>query len=224
MALFEASQADRAGGPASGAARPRGRPRLADVAAIDHELLSAALSEFLRCGFGGASMRGIAKAANVSRTTLVARFATKAELFRAIMTRQAARMAAASALETEGRPDLARGLIAYGNRALAYSLEGDLLEINRLITSAAGQFPEVAAVALENTEVGIAAIAAFIRRCAEADGVPCRDPEMAAECFTLLLRGWYGRVLLGGGSATPAARERWVGRMVATLIAGRAGW
>ena len=191
---------------------------------IDNQLLAAALAEFLRCGFGGASMRNIAKAANVSRTTLVARFASKADLFRAIMTRQAARMAAASALQTDGPPDLARGLIAYGNRALAYSLEGDLLEINRLITSASGQFPEVAAAVLEGTEEGIAQIAAFIRRCAEADGIPCRNPAAVAECFILLLRGWFGRVLLGGGVATAAERECWVQQMVATLIAGRSGW
>lgn len=205
-------------------ARARGRPRLAEVAEIDSQLLAAALSEFLAHGFGGTSMRGIAKAANVSRTTLVARFASKADLFRAIMTQQAARMAATSALNEPGPPDLARGLAAFGNRALAYSLEGDLLEINRLITSAAGQFPEVAAVVLESTEAGVDQVAQFIARCAVADGVPCRDPHGVAECLILALRGWYGRVLLGGELPTAAARETWVERMVAMLIAGRSGW
>ncbi|MDE2404634.1 MAG: helix-turn-helix transcriptional regulator [Sphingomonadales bacterium] len=205
-------------------ARTRGRPRLAEVAEIDAQLLAAALAEFLQHGFGGASMRSIAKAAGVSRTTLVARFASKADLFRAIMTQQAARMAATSALHAEGPPALAQGLAAFGNRALAYSLEGDLLEINRLITSAAGQFPEVAAVVLDTTEAGMAQVAAFIARCAEADGVPCRDPAAVAECFILALRGWYGRVLLGGALPGAAEREAWVERMVEMLIAGRPGW
>ena len=169
-------------------------------------------------------MRGIAKAAGVSRTTLVARFASKADLFRAIMTQQAARMAASSALHEQGAPDLEKGLTAFGNRALKYSLEGDLLEINRLITSAAGQFPEVAAVVVESTHAGVVQVAEFIARCAEADGVPCRDPEAVAECFILALRGWYGRVLLGGDLPSASARERLVARMVAMLIAGRSGW
>ncbi|MBU6266124.1 MAG: TetR/AcrR family transcriptional regulator [Sphingomonadales bacterium] len=217
------ARAERAG-TAAAPARTRGRPRLAEVAAIDAGLLAAALAEFLAHGFGGASMRGIAKAAQVSRTTLVARFASKADLFRAIMTQQAARMAATAALNESGPPDLARGLATFGNRALAYSLEGDLLAINRLITSAAGQFPEVAAVVLETTAAGIAQVAGFIQRCAVADGVPCRDAHAVAECFILALRGWYGRVLLGGDLPGAAARERWVERMVAMLIAGRHGW
>jgi len=210
--------------PSAAPVRARGRPRLSEVAAIDAGLLAAALSEFLGHGFGGASMRGIAKAANVSRTTLVARFASKADLFRAIMTQQAARMAAHAALSEPGPPDLARGLAAYGNRALAYSLEGDLLAINRLITSAAGQFPEVAAVVLDSTEAGIVQVADFIQRCAAADGVACADPHAVAECFILALRGWYGRVLLGGTLPGAIERDGWVRRMVATLIAGRPGW
>jgi len=209
---------------APAAPRSRGRPRLADVAAIDNQLLAAALTEFVRCGFGGASMRGISKAANVSRTTLFARYSSKEDLFRAIMTQQVARMAAASTLPADGAPDLAAGLIAYGNRALGYSLEGELLEINRLITSTAGQFPEVAAAAAEATGIGIAQIAAFIARCGEADGLPCRDPQVPAECFILLLRGWHGRVMLGGVVASAQERERWVEAMVRTLIAGRAAW
>lgn len=206
------------------AARPRGRPRQEEAAEIDNALLSAALREFLDKGFDKASMRSIALAANVHRSTLLGRYASKESLFRAIMTQQINRMAAVTFLEFQGKPDLRRGLIAYANRALSYSLEGDYLEINRLIYASASRFPAVAAAAKRSSAVGVAQISEFIIRCAEADGVPCKAPERAAECFTLLLRGWYGYAIIGEQPVTTEEREAWVAHMVDILLAGRAAW
>ncbi|MCJ2185376.1 TetR/AcrR family transcriptional regulator [Novosphingobium beihaiensis] len=205
-------------------ARPRGRPTSEDVEAIEKALLDAALAEFIREGYGGASMRSIAKAAQVARTTLQARYATKDALFQAIMTGQITRMSAAASLDAEGTPDLAAGLKAYANRALSYSLEGDYLDINRLIYGAASQFPEVARAARESTRLGIDHITAFIARCAEADGIACRRPEVPAECFILLVRGWYGHAFLREEPVSAAERESWVDTMVDLLVAGRADW
>lgn len=206
------------------ASRPRGRPRQEDAAEIDAALLAAALREFLQNGYEGASMRSIAKAANVARTTLQGRYASKDALFNALMKEQIGRMSAVSFLKFAGKPDLRTGLIGYGNRALGYSLETDYLEINRLIQASASRFPELAAAAKESTRVGIEQIAAFIRECAEVDGTPCRAPEHAAECFILLLRGWYGYAMLDRHPTPKKKREQWVEEMVDTLIAGRAGW
>ena len=206
------------------ATRQRGRPRLEEAAEIDNALLSNALREFITKGFDKASMRSIAAAANVHRSTLLGRFPSKESLFRAIMTQQIHRMAAATSLEVQGKPDLRRGLIAYANRALAYSLEGDYLEINRLIYGSAGRFPPVAAAAKRSTAVGVAQISEFVSRCAEADGVPCKAPEKVAECFTLLLRGWYAYAILNEQPVTPKEREAWVEQMVEILVSGRSGW
>ena len=169
-------------------------------------------------------MRSIAKAANVARTTLQGRYPTKDALFHALMKEQIGRMSAVSFLKFAGPPDLRTGLIGYGNRALEYSLETEYREINRLIYASAGRFPELAAAAKESTRVGIAQIAKFIRECAEVDGVSCRAPEGAAECFILLLRGWYGYAIIDPQPTPRKKREQWVEEMVDTLIAGRAGW
>ncbi|WP_052223047.1 TetR/AcrR family transcriptional regulator [Novosphingobium malaysiense] len=205
-------------------ARPRGRPTSEDAAEIENALLDAALAEFIREGYGGASMRSIAKAARVARTTLQARYNSKEALFRAIMTQQIARMSAAASLDTDDAPDLKAGLKAYANRALSYSLEGDYLDVNRLIYGASSQFPEVARAALESTRVGIEQITAFIARCADADGIPCRNPQTPAECFILLLRGWYSHAFLREESVTVAERENWTDAMVDLLVAGRTSW
>lgn len=206
------------------APRTRGRPTSEDAAEIDKALLDAALAEFIREGYGGASMRSIAKAAQVARTTLQARYATKEVLFQAIMTEQIGRMSAAASLDAEGAPDLKAGLRAYANRALSYSLEGDYLHVNRLIYSASHQFPEVAHAALESTRTGIAQITRFIARCAEVDGIACRRPEIPAEAFILMLRGWYGHAFLRERPVPAGERESWVDAMVDMLVAGRASW
>lgn len=204
--------------------RQRGRPRLEDAAEIDSTLLTAALAEFLEHGFDKASMRSIAKAANVHRTTLLGRYATKEELFQAIMKQQIDKMSAITSLQFDGAPNLRQGLVAYANRALEYSLEGDYLEINRLIYASANRFPAVTFAAKQSTAVGIKQITDFIELCAQADGIPCRTPYIAAECFTLLLRGWYGYAIVSEEPVTPVERKVWAEQMVDVLLAGRAGW
>src|SRR3546814_19533500 len=82
--------------------RPRGRPTSEDAAEIDNALLDAALAEFIREGYGGASMRSIAKAAHVARTTLQARYATKEALFQALMTGQSGRVGAGTEAHAVG--------------------------------------------------------------------------------------------------------------------------
>jgi TetR/AcrR family transcriptional regulator, mexJK operon transcriptional repressor len=205
--------------------RSRGRPRLADVAVIESKLLAVALSEFLRHGYGGTSMRRIVKAAGISKTTLYARFTSKDQLFRAIMRLQIDRLAATTSLAPHaGRVDLARGLKAYANAMLEISLKGDLLEVNRLIYSEAQRFPELGAAAAERTELGVQQIAAFIRACAEADRIPCSDPELIAAAFIHMLRGWYVNVMLTNRKVAGTLREQWVASAVHALTAARADW
>jgi TetR/AcrR family transcriptional repressor of mexJK operon len=191
--------------------RPRGRPRAEDLAEIERRLLHAAFTEFVRHGYGGASMRRIAVAAKLSRTTLSARFTTKEALFRAIMRQHVESMSAAAYLRRSAKTDLSRGLKAYANRALAYSLEGDYLELNRLIYSASHQFPEIGEASRE-------------AQCAIEDRIACRDPRVPAEMFTMLLRGWHSSVLVAIRTVPIKERAAWVEEMVDCLVAGRQGW
>jgi len=206
-------------------ARARGRPKLEDVAEIESGLLAVALAEFTAHGYGGTSMARIVKAAGVSKTTLYSRFASKEELFRAIMHHQIDDLAAASLLRPDaGKPDIKEGLKSYANRALEFSLRGEMLEVNRLIYSESHRFPELGTAASETTALGIGHISDFIRQCAAADGLPCKDPGAVAEAFIFLLRGWYGNVMLTNRNVSRAAREKWVERAVDTLISARADW
>lgn len=208
-----------------GAKRTRGRPRQADAAANEKLLLSVALREFLQHGYGGTSMAQIVKAAQVSKTTLYSRYSSKEALFRAIVQQQIGEMAPESALASDtGSPDLKRGLTEYANRMLELSLQGDMLEVNRLMYSESARFPQLGAAAGERTNLGIKRIAAFIKSCANSDGIPCANPNAVAEVFILMVRGWYVNVMLTNRKVTPAQRRAWVERSVHTLLSSRNDW
>jgi AcrR family transcriptional regulator len=205
--------------------RGRGRPKLEDVAAIEDRLLAIALAEFSAHGYGGTSMARIVKAARVSKTTLYSRYPSKEDLFRAIIRDQIDRLSASAALRLRsGSPDLVRGLNSYANRALEFSLTGEMLEVNRLIYGESPRFPELGMAAAEATELGVQHISDFIRQCAEADGLPCRDPRAVAEAFIFLLRGWYANMMLTNRLPPRSQREKWIARAIETLIAGRKDW
>lgn len=205
--------------------RARGRPTLADVAAIESRLLEVALREFTAHGYGGSSMARIVRTAGISKTTLYSRFSSKEELFRAIMRHQIGKLAASNLLlPAASAPDLEQGLRSYANRALEFSMRGEMLEVNRLIYSESHRFPELGAAACDTSELGIVQIADFIALCAEADGIACRDPRAVAESFIFQLRGWYADILMGNRKVTRTMREAWVARAVDTLVSAREDW
>jgi AcrR family transcriptional regulator len=203
----------------------RGRPRAEDVAAIDGKLVAVALKEFLQHGYGGTSMTKIVKVAGVSKTTLYSRFESKEELFHAIIEQQIERTDPSASLRSESGPlDLVQGLKSFANHILERNLQGDLLGVNRLIYSESHRFAELGAAAAERTTLGIKRISDYIRKCAKADGIPCKDPDGVAEVFILTIRGWYVNVMLTNQDVPTAKREAWVNRAVHTLLSSRKDW
>ncbi len=205
--------------------RSRGRPRPEDVADIEDKLLSVALQEFQDQGYGAASVTKIVKTAGMSKTTLYSRYPSKELLFRAILKRQIERYSPWASLGVDTGPlNLEQGLKAYANSTLKLSLENDELAVNHLIYSEIHRFPELGVAAAERTEIGIKRIADFIRRCAVAENIPCKDPDAVAEVFIHMIRGWYINVMLSKRSVSDAQRKQWVERAVRTLLLDRSHW
>jgi AcrR family transcriptional regulator len=205
--------------------RARGRPRAADVAELEARLVRVARQTFIAHGYGASSMNEIARAARVSKTTLYARFPSKADLFRAIIDDQIrggslhilhAFSPAARTLEAKLRE--------YGEHTLRASLKGDMLHLNRLIYGEAPRFPEIAETAWRRGRIGVGQVAELIREHAEADGIACRDPEAVAEAYISMLRGWYQDAILRNRPATAAEVAAAVDSFLRILLAGRAGW
>src|SRR4051812_48118631 len=97
--------------------RPRGRPKLEDLPALEARLIHVAMSHFMANGYGATSMASIARAARVSKDTLYSRFSSKAVLFRAIVKDQIAGVQDALPHgEIERQVTLEETLRIYGNR------------------------------------------------------------------------------------------------------------
>lgn len=202
--------------------RLRGRPRPEDVAIIESKLVEVALNEFLEHGYGGTSMARIVKVAGISKTTLYSRFSSKEQLFRAIVRLQIDNSAPATFLKSD--LGLEQGLKSYANQMVKLNLEGDLLGVNRLIYSESQRFPELGAAAAERTALGVKRISQFILECARNNGGDCKDPDIAAEVFILMLRGWFVNVLLTNREVSVTEREEWIERAVNVLLVDQKRW
>jgi AcrR family transcriptional regulator len=204
--------------------RPRGRPRAEDLEELEARLIRVARQCFIANGYGATSMAEVARAARVSKSTLYARFSSKADLFRAILDEQILHTGGGVRLRGPKPKTLEDMLRIYAEHTLQESLSPEILQLNRLIYSEAERFPELGEAALARGDVGVRQVAEYIRDYAVADEVPCRDPEAAAEIFLVMLRGWYGGALLRRRPAGAAEIRTWSRRMVAAFLSSRPGW
>jgi hypothetical protein len=112
----------------------------------------------------------------------------------------------------------------YAEQSLRESLSAEIPALNRLIASEAARFPELAEAAWARGRIGVRQVADYIREYAELEQIPCRDPELAAEMFISMQRGWYGSVVLRKRAVTLTEIRAWTHRTIAMFVAGRAGW
>lgn len=204
--------------------RPRGRPRTEEREARESELLGVARRCFIASGYGATSMAEVARAARVSKRTLYAKFPSKADLFRAILDEQIRQTGGGVPLLGPKPKTLEATLRIYAERTLQESLSEEILQLNRLIYSEAGRFPELGDAAWARGQVGVQQVAGHIREYAITDGVPCRDPDAAAALFIDVLRGRYGGMMLRSRQVSAAEITAWTRGMVETFLAGRASW
>ena len=205
--------------------RPRGRPRTEDVSALESQLIEAARQTFVANGYGATSIAAVARVARVSKNTVYARFPSKADLFRAIIDDQVAKTALGGEGEARQRDKSLEGILRrYAEHMLRASLSGEILQVNRLIYSEAGRFPELGEAAYARMRVGIGQVADHIRDFARRDEVPCRDPDSAAELFIMTLRGWYGAVMLTSHDVSGREIREVVDRTLRLFMASRPSW
>ncbi len=205
--------------------RTRGRPRLEDVADIERELLDVALGEFLQHGYGGASMAMIVKTAGVSKTTLYSRFSSKKELFLAIVRRMLDSQDITEMMDLgETPPTLEAGLKQYAKAAIEISMSDLVRGMDRLIYAESHRFPELGAAGMQQMEVATDAIAAFIERCAEREGIPCSDPRTPADVFAKMMRGYHVESHHIDAEVPKEEREAWIEKAVDILLKSREDW
>ncbi len=219
MAKSGSTDSKRAG------ARSRGRPSRDVAAQIDQEILLAARKLFLSKGFERTSMALVTKAAGVSKTTLYARYVTKADLFRATLRFTVERMGARPLSSPERQTyDLVEGLQAFGYFALEVSLHPAWASYERIVFSEGERFPELGQALKERIEINVGYLSQFIRKCVERDGTAIRDPEGVGLHYILTLRGFFQAALAKGEYPSAGEIRSFVDRAVELLMTGRAAW
>jgi len=151
-------------------------------------ILDAALAEFCRNGFNGASMDAIAAAASVSKPTLYQYIGDKDALLTAVL--QTGRDLLITPLET---PDgsLVERLWNFSWTYADFVLRPDMLSLARLILGDAARRPD-AAIAYHNAGPGKAfkGIVGFVGECVKAGQLRVDDVELAAQdLWSLILSG-----------------------------------
>ncbi len=205
--------------------RPRGRPKAQDLAALEARLVVVARQLFFTNGYGATTMSAVASVARVSKTTLYARFASKAALFRAIVAEQIESWdTGLHHTPMEHCDTLEETLQAYGDVALRAGMTADFIQLNRLIYSESERFPELGEIADARFRLGAQYLAGHIRAFAERDDTPCRDPDAAAELFLMTLVGWSSVMVVGNRVVQPDERKIWLHNTVRTFLAGRSNW
>ena len=153
-------------------------------------ILAAARRMFLANGFGAVSMDAIAREAGASKATLYAYFASKEELFGAVVAHEGERyFRGFSARELDPR-EVEASLAEIAQRFLALVLSPDAIAVNRITVAEAVRFPQLGEVFWRaGPERTRAQIEAFLRRADEIGTLSVADPRLAAEQFIALLRG-----------------------------------
>jgi TetR/AcrR family transcriptional repressor of mexJK operon len=169
------------------ATRMAGPSALSDKA---ESILAAAWQSFLARGFGAVSMDAIAREAGASKATVYAYFASKEELFGAVIAREGERYFRGFSAGELDPCAVEASLAEIARRFLDLVLSPEAIAINRIIISEASRFPQLGEVfwraGPERTRVQIEA---FLSRAVAAGTLAVADTRVAAEQFVALLRG-----------------------------------
>jgi AcrR family transcriptional regulator len=201
------------------AARTRGRPTPDVAARIDREILDAARELFFAQGYARTSMAMIVRVAGVSKTTLYARYADKADLFRATVASAIEQIGAAVLRSPEhAQSEVVEGLERFGTTALSISLAPTWSNYERLVIAEGPRFPEMTDAVAARVQIAIETVAQFLDVCRERDGLALRDPQGLAMTYIMALRGYYTAALLAAKVPPPDEREAFVRQLVRTVL------
>jgi AcrR family transcriptional regulator len=164
------------------------------------ELLDAALDEFIVNGFDAARIEDIAKRAGLSKGAVYLYFASKEDLLRALIAREAAPVAARVAFLAQAPGEPAEML-----RAIARTIGGAmanprLMAIPQLVISVANRFPDLREFYREQVAVKAKmAIEALIRKGVANGQFRKVDPHAGARALIgpILFEALWAHVLKG---------------------------
>ncbi|MEL6062070.1 MULTISPECIES: TetR/AcrR family transcriptional regulator C-terminal domain-containing protein [unclassified Methylobacterium] len=176
-----------------------GRPPRGSEGEATLRILAAAKPIFLKEGYELASIDAIAGSAGISKKTIYARFASKEDLFEAVIVRFIEENVPAVEQAAAQDGPVGERLHRIALAMLEVALTGDGIAVRRIIIAEAVRFPEFARLL---HDFGVARVAPLIERCLEegnASGeIAVENVTHAREMFvSLTLRGFIDKAELG---------------------------
>jgi TetR/AcrR family transcriptional repressor of mexJK operon len=162
----------------------------APAASKAESILAAAKRTFLESGFGAVSMDTIAREAGVSKATVYAHFASKEELFGAVIGNECERYFAGFSAGELDPGDVRTSLTTLSRRFLDLLLSPDAIALHRIILGEVSRFPALGEVFWHaGPERNLGQIESFLRAADAAGTLDMADARLAAEQFVGLVRG-----------------------------------
>jgi TetR/AcrR family transcriptional regulator, mexJK operon transcriptional repressor len=182
-------------------------------------LLDAATEVFFEMGYEGASTAEIASRAHSSKRELYARFASKEDLFLAVIDYRTAKVADRITVLFQQQQPIRELLLEIARELLRSLLSEEHVALMRLVYTQARQFPKAAQFMTERgPDRGIANLAAHLKKQAQQGTLAIPDPQLAAQHFAGLLIGdLVHRAMLG--QEVPTSRKQIEARSEGTVAA-----
>lgn len=186
-------------------------------------ILSVAADAFALEGYGITSMSTIAARLGGSKATLYKYFASKEELFQAVMQRKCEAVIGPLEELADSSRDPAALLHAFGKIFLSRLCQPDALVIHRTVHGEGQRFPEVARTFFAyGPEAAYSVLTPALARF-DAEGlIDCPEPRLAAEQFLAMVRGDLHLRVSSGLIPPPeeAEIERQVAHAVGIFVRG----
>ena len=198
-------------------------PRLTDRKRAD--ILSAAVAEFRSFGFAATSMDRIAATAGVSKRTVYNHFASKDELFTAILWQLWEASQAVEAVAYAPAQPLREQLLRFIRQKMRLMSDASFIDLSRVAIAELVHAPERARAMMDKLAEKEEGLATWIRA-AQADGRLRADvtPAEAAHQLQGMLKAFafWPQVTMGQAPLSPEAQQRLMEDCVDMFLALRA--
>jgi TetR/AcrR family transcriptional regulator, mexJK operon transcriptional repressor len=171
-------------------------------------ILKTAHAVFLADGYAATSMSTIAARLGGSKATLYNYFASKEELFVAVVEQKCEQFRAIAQDAQEDHDDFPVALHRLGMRLLNLILSEESVATYRMIIAESGRFPELGRIFFETgSRQGMDSVAGFLRQAMDAGHLQAGDPLFMGQVFFELSMGELHKRRLFNVKPEPSKEE-----------------
>jgi len=164
---------------------------------------------FIKNGFHAVSMDQIATAVPVSKPTLYNHFASKEELYKAVMEVRCNALADIFEETLKGGTGIRTTLIRIGDHFLSRVLSPESIALYRVMIGESGNFPELGRIFYDAGPSRLRAVMIdYLKAQDKAGVIKVPDPELSAFCFINMVKGDAQMRALLNVAKGPAASVR----------------